>query len=96
MLFVMKELAGLDDIAALPGGEDANLETAQAVLEEAARFCGEVLAPLNVEGDRHPSSWHDGNVTSTPVSATRSASSPQAAGKACSTPSITRARACRN
>ncbi|MEQ5839326.1 acyl-CoA dehydrogenase [Paraburkholderia acidicola] len=66
MLFVMKELAGLEDIAALPGFEDANLETAQAVLEESARFCGEVLAPLNVEGDRNPSSWRDGKVTATP------------------------------
>jgi alkylation response protein AidB-like acyl-CoA dehydrogenase len=66
MLFVMKELAGLDDIATLPGFEDANLETAQAVLEESAKLCGEVLAPLNVEGDRNPSSWKDGVVTATP------------------------------
>ncbi|MGA9913886.1 acyl-CoA dehydrogenase [Paraburkholderia sp.] len=66
MLFVMKELAGLDDIATLPGFEDANLDTAQAVLEESAKLCGEVLAPLNVEGDRNPSSWKDGVVTATP------------------------------
>ncbi|HEY2000485.1 acyl-CoA dehydrogenase [Paraburkholderia sp.] len=66
MLFVMKELAALEDIARLPGFEDANLDTAQAVLEESARFCGEVLAPLNVEGDRNPSSWKNGTVTATP------------------------------
>jgi 3-(methylthio)propanoyl-CoA dehydrogenase len=66
MLFVMKELAGLDDIAALPGYEDANADTAQAVLDESAKFCGEVLAPLNVEGDRNPSTWRDGDVTTTP------------------------------
>jgi 3-(methylthio)propanoyl-CoA dehydrogenase len=66
MLFVMKELAGLDNIATLPGFEDANLDTAQAVLEESAKLCGEVLAPLNVEGDRNPSSWKDGVVTATP------------------------------
>ncbi|MFL9916937.1 acyl-CoA dehydrogenase [Paraburkholderia fungorum] len=66
MLFVMKELAGLEDIATLPGFEDANLDTAQAVLEESAKLCGEVLAPLNVEGDRNPSSWKDGVVTATP------------------------------
>ncbi|TDN61518.1 acyl-CoA dehydrogenase [Paraburkholderia sp. BL10I2N1] len=66
MLFTMKELAGLDTVAALPGFEDANLDTAQAVLEESAKLCGEVLAPLNVEGDRNPSSWRDGNVTATP------------------------------
>ncbi|WP_429345576.1 acyl-CoA dehydrogenase N-terminal domain-containing protein, partial [Paraburkholderia sp. GAS42] len=66
MLFVMKELAGLDDITALPGFEDANFDTAQAILEESAKLCGEVLAPLNVEGDRNPSAWKDGNVTATP------------------------------
>jgi alkylation response protein AidB-like acyl-CoA dehydrogenase len=66
MLFVMQELAALEDIATLPGCEDANLETAQAVLEESAKLCGEVLAPLNVEGDRNPSSWKDGKVTATP------------------------------
>ncbi|MDE1183613.1 acyl-CoA dehydrogenase [Paraburkholderia sp.] len=66
MLFVMKELAALDDIAALPGFEDANLDTAQAVLDEAAKLCGEVLAPLNIEGDRNPSAWKDGVVTATP------------------------------
>jgi 3-(methylthio)propanoyl-CoA dehydrogenase len=65
MLFVLKELAGMDTVAALPGFEDANLDTAQAVLDEAAKLCGEVLAPLNVEGDRAPSSWRDGEVTAT-------------------------------
>ena len=66
MLFCMKELAGLESIAQMPGFEDAGLETAQAVLEECARFNEEVLAPLNWEGDKYPSSWHDGNVTTTP------------------------------
>jgi len=66
MLFVMKELAGLEQVAALPGYDDAGYETAQAVLEEAAKFNGEVLAPLNREGDKNPSFWHDGEVTTTP------------------------------
>ena len=34
----MKELAGLDEFATLPGFEDASLDTAQAVLEEAAKL----------------------------------------------------------
>jgi 3-(methylthio)propanoyl-CoA dehydrogenase len=66
MLFVMKELANLEEIATLPGFEDANFDTAQAVLEESAKLCGEVLAPLNVEGDRNPSTWKEGVVTATP------------------------------
>jgi alkylation response protein AidB-like acyl-CoA dehydrogenase len=65
MLFCMKELADLEAIAKLPGLGDAGLETAQAVLEECARFSQAVLAPLNREGDIHPSSWHDGVVTTT-------------------------------
>ncbi|VXC30221.1 3-methylmercaptopropionyl-CoA dehydrogenase [Burkholderia sp. 8Y] len=66
MLFVLKQLADIDSIAALPGYEDGNFDTAQAVVEEAARFCGEVLAPLNVTGDRQPSTWANGQVTTTP------------------------------
>jgi alkylation response protein AidB-like acyl-CoA dehydrogenase len=66
MMFVMKELAGLEEIAALPGCEEATGETAQAVLAEAAKLCSEVFAPLNAEGDRNPSSWRDGSVTATP------------------------------
>ena len=66
MLFVMTELAGLDDVARLPGFEDATPATAQSVLEEAARLCGEVWAPLNVVGDRQPAQWRDGEVHATP------------------------------
>ena len=66
MLFCMKELAGLEQVAQLPGFEDAGLETAQAVLEECAKFNEGVIAPLNVDGDRNPSSWKDGVVTTTP------------------------------
>jgi butyryl-CoA dehydrogenase len=65
MVFVMNELAGLGAISALPGCEDATPETAEAVLEENAKFCAEVVAPLNWEGDLHPSSWKDGVVTTT-------------------------------
>ena len=66
MLFCMKELADLDAISRLPGFDEAGIDTAQAVLEECARFSGEVLAPLNRDGDVHPSTWKDGVVTTTP------------------------------
>jgi len=65
MLFSMKELADLEAVARLPGFEEAGLDTAQAVLEECARFSQEVLAPLNREGDVRPSSWQGGVVTTT-------------------------------
>ncbi|MEK9952487.1 MAG: acyl-CoA dehydrogenase N-terminal domain-containing protein, partial [Curvibacter sp.] len=38
MLFNIKHLARIDEIAQLPGFEDAGYDTAQAVLEEAAKF----------------------------------------------------------
>jgi len=63
MQFVINELAGLAQIHALPGCEDASPETVEAVLEENAKFCSEVIAPLNVPGDREPSTWRDGQVT---------------------------------
>ncbi|HSI53989.1 MAG TPA: acyl-CoA dehydrogenase [Ramlibacter sp.] len=66
MLFDIRHLAGIDEIAKMPGFEEAGFETAQAVLEECAKFNEGVLAPLNVEGDRNPSSWKDGKVTTTP------------------------------
>ena len=65
MLFAIEHLARIDQIAQLPGFEDAGLDTAAAVIEECAKFNEGVLAPLNVEGDQHPSSWHDGQVTTT-------------------------------
>jgi 3-(methylthio)propanoyl-CoA dehydrogenase len=66
MLFVIDELADIEKVATLPGFEDATFETAQAVLDEAAKFNGEVLAPLNFEGDKNPSTFSDGVVTTTP------------------------------
>jgi hypothetical protein len=66
MLFNMQHLANIDQIALLPGMEDAGLETAQAVLEEAAKFTEGVLAPLNWTGDQNPTRFAAGNVTATP------------------------------
>ncbi len=66
MLFTIEHLARIDLIAKIPGFEDAGLETAQAVLEEAAKFNEEVLSPLNWEGDKNPSSFKSGEVTTTP------------------------------
>ena len=66
MLFNIEHLARIDQIAQLPGFEDADLGTAQAVLEESAKFNEEVLAPLNWAGDQNPSAWKNGVVTATP------------------------------
>lgn len=46
------KLGGLDAVAALPGYEEASDDLVSAVLEEAARFGKEALAPLNEVADR--------------------------------------------
>jgi alkylation response protein AidB-like acyl-CoA dehydrogenase len=66
MLFDIKHLANIDAVAQIPGFEEAGFDTAQAVLEECAKFNEGVLSPLNWEGDKNPSSWKDGIVTTTP------------------------------
>ena len=65
MLFDIEHLANIEQVAQLPGFEEAGLDTARAVLEECARFTQDVIAPLNVAGDRNPSSFKDGKVTTT-------------------------------
>ncbi len=66
MLFNIKHLARIDQIAQIPGFEEAGFDTAQAVLEECAKLNEGVISPLNWEGDKYPSSFHDGKVTTTP------------------------------
>ena len=66
MLFDLEHIARIDQIAQLPGLEDATLDTAQAVLAESAKFARDVVAPLNWQGDIHPSTWNHGVVTATP------------------------------
>jgi alkylation response protein AidB-like acyl-CoA dehydrogenase len=62
MRFVMQELAGLDEVAALPGCEELSADVVDAILEEAGKFAGGVLAPLNRSGDLEGARWQDGEV----------------------------------
>ena len=66
MLFNIEHLADIAQLTQIPAFADAGLETAQAVLEECAKFNEGVLSPLNWEGDKNPSSWNNGVVTTTP------------------------------
>ncbi|MGE5639031.1 MAG: acyl-CoA dehydrogenase [Clostridia bacterium] len=63
MKFVLKELAGLEQVAQLPGYADATPDTVDAILEEAGKFASGVLDPLNHTGDEEGSVWKDGGVT---------------------------------
>jgi len=62
MSFVLLELAGLEQVAKLPGFEDATPDTVNAILGEAAKFASEVLDPINYSGDQEGSKWSNGEV----------------------------------
>ncbi len=62
MQFVLRELAGVDEIAKLPGYEDS-ADVIDAILDEASTFASEVLDPLNRSADVEGCTWKDGEVT---------------------------------
>jgi alkylation response protein AidB-like acyl-CoA dehydrogenase len=62
MKFLLNELAGLAEVATLPGYEEATPDTVEAILEEAAKFASGVLDPINYSGDQEGSRWADGAV----------------------------------
>ncbi len=68
MMFLMNHLAGLEKIRQLPYFSEASIDadTAEAILNESAKFSEEVLAPLNWIGDQQPSHFVDGHVVTTP------------------------------
>src|SRR5271165_548118 len=57
MTFVINELADLQGVISLPGHQDMTPDLVAAVLDEAAKFASEVLAPLNKVGDQQGASW---------------------------------------
>ncbi len=62
MQFVLRELAGIDEIAKLPGFEDTT-DVLDSILEEAGAFATGVLDPLNRTADKEGCTWKDGEVT---------------------------------
>jgi alkylation response protein AidB-like acyl-CoA dehydrogenase len=65
MQFALRELAGIDGVAALPGCEET-LDVLDSVLEEAAAFAAGVLDPLNRSGDKAGCTWSEGQVVTPP------------------------------
>jgi alkylation response protein AidB-like acyl-CoA dehydrogenase len=66
MRFVLEEVAGIQEIAQLPGYEAASPDLVEAVLGEAGRLAGTVLAPLNQPADRIGSVLENGVVRTPP------------------------------
>jgi hypothetical protein len=62
MLFVIRELAGLERITALPGCDEVTPDLVEAVLEEAAQLARDVIGPTNTDGDREGTRVEDGQV----------------------------------
>ncbi len=65
-MFVLREVLNLDSYSNLPGFADAALDTVEQVLTEGAKFCEEVLAPLNSVGDKEGCHWSPDNSVRTP------------------------------
>ncbi len=64
--FILRDVLNLEAYADLPGFEDAGIDTVEQVLEEGARFCEEVLAPLNAVGDKEGCHWSADHTVRTP------------------------------
>ncbi len=62
MRFALNEIAGLAEVARLPGYEAAEPALVDHILEQAGRFAAGVLAPLNQSGDQEGSILENGVV----------------------------------
>jgi alkylation response protein AidB-like acyl-CoA dehydrogenase len=66
-VFLLEDVLKIDQYAELPAFADASLDVVKAIIEEAGRFTGEVLAPLNSVGDKQGCTWHPDNTVTTPT-----------------------------
>ena len=67
MHFVLENaLNASQRLQSMPAFADIDAALMQQVLDEAGKFVGEVIAPLNREGDEVGAQWHQGEVTMPP------------------------------
>ena len=66
MAFTLKEIVGVDDLIKFPAFADVGLEAVPDILDEAARFFAEVIAPTNRIGDTVGSQRNDDGSVTTP------------------------------
>ena len=64
VMFLLTDVFHIDRYNNLPGFADATPDSLEAVFAEAAKFCEDVLPPLNRVGDKEGWKRHnDGSVT---------------------------------
>ena len=61
--FLLTEVLEVEQLSKLPGYEEATPDVLMAVLEEGAKLCEDVLAPLNQSGDAEGCHYENGVVT---------------------------------
>ena len=66
-VFLLEDVLKIDQYGDLPAFADASLDVVKAIIEEAGKFTGEVLAPLNSVGDKQGCTWHPDNTVTTPT-----------------------------
>ena len=64
--FLLHDVLHVEQLSALPGYEEATPELIDTILEEGAKFCEEVLQPLNQVGDQVGSTLDKGQVKTPP------------------------------
>ncbi len=66
-VFLLEDVLKIDQYAELPAFADVSMDVVKAIIEEAGRFTGEVLAPLNSVGDKQGCTWRQDNTVTTPA-----------------------------
>ncbi|WP_333586734.1 acyl-CoA dehydrogenase C-terminal domain-containing protein [Phenylobacterium sp.] len=65
-LFLLRDVLQIERYGDLPGFSEASMDVVTQIVEEAARFTGEVLAPLNAVGDKQGCVWSPDHTVRTP------------------------------
>lgn len=66
MMFVLTDVVGLSSLPEHPAFGTLDADVVASILEPASQLAADVLAPLNVSGDKNPAKLSDGKVTTSP------------------------------